>query len=325
MPHRLVTLIALILALAACAPTPAAPTVTPTATETPRQLATRRPTQTPRAIATWTASPAPPTATPSITPIPPTPLVVTRPPTITPTPDDSLVIGQSAGGRDIVGHQIGNGPRVILLVGGVHAGTERNTVELMNGLLEHFRANRDDIAPDFSLMIIPAMNPDGLAATGVAGRFNANGVDLNRNWSCGWQPDARWSGGPVDPGARPFSELETQAVAALIGRLAPEVALFYHSAADGVFPGDCPLRGTEWRGGQLAAVYGNAADYSFGSAFTAYPVTGTAPSWVDGMGIPSLDVELSSASDPQFARNLRAVLAVQCWLQGPECDRTQSE
>jgi predicted deacylase len=208
----------------------------------------------------------------------------------------------------------------LLLVGGVHGGWEVNTVGLMNELRAHFAETPTDVLPGITVMIIPAMNPDGVAAgASLEGRFNANGVDLNRNWACGWQPQAEWREGPVDPGSSPFSEPETRAVAAFIERVQPGAALFYHSAADGVFAGDCPQRGTgEWRSGKLAAVYGEAANYSFGEAFSAYPVTGTAPSWADGLGIPAADVELSSARDTQFVRNLRGVMAAQCWLLANE-------
>jgi hypothetical protein len=59
---------------------------------------------------------------------------------------------------------------------------------------------------------------------------------------------------------------------------------------------------------------GRATGYSYGESFTAYPVTGTAPSWVAGLGIPAADIELASWTDPEFERNLRAVLLVQRWL-----------
>ncbi len=225
-------------------------------------------------------------------------------------------MGQSAGGRAIAAHRLGSGDHVLLLVGGVHGGWESNTVTLMNELIDHYGANPGDILPSVQLVIVPALNPDGVAAgTSLEGRFNGNGIDLNRNWACNWQADAVWREGAVDPGTAPMSEPETQALAAFIQSARPSAALFYHSAADGVFAGDCAQRPEdEWRSGKLAAVYGEAAGYSYGAAFSAYPVTGTAPSWVDGLGIPSADVELSSSTDSQFARNLRGVRAAQCWL-----------
>jgi hypothetical protein len=317
-----------ILVIAACSPGSPAPTPTPppsnTPTLTPPPLVTPRATNTPRLIASWTPTDAPtPTATRTRIPatITPTGIPATRVPTLTPTPNNRREIARTNAGRPIEAFRYGDGPNTILLIGGVHGGWEANTVTLMNALRDHFADNPDDIAPGYAVEIIPVMNPDGLAVgQDIEGRFNANGVDLNRNWACGWQPEAVWREGPVDAGGRPFSELESASVAAYIGETRPVVVLFYHSAANGVFAGDCPLRGGgAWRSGQMSAVYGDASGYSYGQAFSAYPVTGTAASWVDGQGIPSADVELASASDPETARNLRGVLAVQCWLQGPAC------
>ena len=75
--------------------------------------------------------------------------------------------------------------------------------------------------------IIPAANPDGqFLITGhngrfaaadiptdtdtIPGRFNANGVDLNRNWDCAWRETAVWRDEPISGGTRPFSEPESQ-------------------------------------------------------------------------------------------------------------------
>lgn len=303
--------------LAACGPAPT-PTASPTPTVTPAPLVAARPTQTPRTVIsptpTVTLSPVPPS------PTPPPAATTAAPPTPAPRAPNAVYIGPSTTERDILAYRYGDGDRVILLVGGVHGGWEANTVTLMDELRAHFAANPADIAPGFRIVIVPALNPDGLAVGGSeAGRFNGAGVDLNRNWACGWEPEAVWRQGPVDPGARPFSEIETRALAAFIQQVEPEAVLFYHSAASGVFAGDCPRRAGPSRSRELAAVYGDAAGYPHGAPFSAYPVSGTAPSWVDGLGIPSVDVELSSPTDPQTARNLRAVLAVQCWLQGPGC------
>lgn len=272
------------------------------------QAVTRAPTVTPRPVQVIPTTSPTPTVTPYPTVIP----VPTATPAVWP---DTLSLGESANGNPIRAYRVGDGSRALLLVGGVHAGTEGNTVALMNQLLAHIEANPDAIDPDLMWWIVPALNPDGLQS---GSRFNGNGVDLNRNWGCGWHPDAVWSGGAVDAGDAAMSEPETQHLAAFILQLRPEAVVFYHSAADGVFAGDCPGRGGAWTSSVLEATYARAAGYSYGAAFSAYPVTGTAPNWVDGLGIPSVDVELSSHSDPQFERNLRAVLAVQCWLVGCE-------
>lgn len=266
------------------------------------------PTQTPRGIEPQTPPAAAAPTQAEITPVPTLPIID--------APPSAILVGQSAGGTSIWARRFGTGSRIILLVGGMHGGWEANTVALVNELIEHFEANPDDVLPGVSLLLIPAANPDGLPfGRTPEGRFNANGVDLNRNWSCGWSASAVWRNQTVNPGASPFSEPETRALAAFIGQVQPAVALFYHSAANGVFAGDCGERGgatvDSWA---MAGVYGEAAGYSYGQAFSAYPVTGTAASWADGQGIASADVELRSWSESEFAANLRGVMALQAWI-----------
>lgn len=294
--------------------------IEPTAVEPP----SLSPTQTPRMVdRIETVAPSPTlipatatlTETASPSPMEATPGTATGTPVATLAPQgNSFVVGQSAQGRDITGWTFGDGPRVLLIVGGIHTGFESNTVMLVNELVAHFQATPASVLPGMRLILIPVANPDGLVVgRQAAGRFNANGVDLNRNWGCEWSEDAYWQDQRVDPGARAFSEPETQALARLIRETQPAAAIFYHSAADGIFSGDCPDGGVS---DELARVLGEASGYSYGRPFSAYRVTGTAASWVDGQGIPAVDLELTGTRDTEFVRNLRAIQAAQCWITG---------
>lgn len=196
----------------------------------------------------------------------------------------------------------------------MHGGWEANTVELMQMLITHFREQQDDVLPEIQLLIIPVANPDGFELGRTAqGRFNGNGVDLNRNWSCEWSREAYWRQERVDPGAREFSEPETLAIADFILAIRPAGVLFYHSAANGVFPGNC---GGDHGSRAFGAAYAEAAGYNCCAAFSAYPVTGTAATWADGERIPAADVELTQSDDPEFEQNLRAIMAIQEWIIG---------
>ncbi len=327
----LTLMIALLLILAGgcdlLAPPPTLPA--PLELTTPTPPATRRPSPTPRRVLSPTPRPtATPTLTPSptldplfVTPTPEAPLEETLDPvvltqiavnqTVTLGPDQTL-IGRSVEERRIVAHRLGRGPRQLLLVGGIHGGWERNTITLMEELVAHFSAAPEAIAPGVQLVIVPALNPDGLVqGRTAAGRFNTNGVDLNRNWGCAWEPDATWGEVAVDPGPEPFSEPETAALADYILLNAPAAVVFYHSAANGVFAGSC----NGDHGSQtLGHTYGRAATYPSDGYFEAYRVTGDASNWVDGQGIPAITVELAGWHDPEFARNLAGVMAVQCRL-----------
>ncbi|MBV6436523.1 MAG: hypothetical protein AELANPGJ_01786 [Anaerolineae bacterium] len=289
------------------------PTLSPS--PAPTAFPTRDIRPLPTAVPTAASTPAPlivPTDTPSPAPSPEsTPAATTLP--------DRFVFGQSVEGRDLIGYRIGSGERVLMLVGAVHGGFEQHTSDLIEQLADHYRSTPADVLPQVSLVLIPALNPDGLARGRVlAGRLNANGVDLNRNWPCGWSPNAVFRDQPVGAGAEPLDQPETRALAALIEDLQPGAVLFFHAAAAGVFAGDC---GGDAGSAAMSAVFGAAASYAYGSDFSDYVVTGTGPAWVNSIGIPSADVELTSATDPEFDRNLAGVQAVQCWLapMSPAC------
>ncbi len=225
---------------------------------------------------------------------------------------DTTLVGRTVEGRSIIAREMGSGARTIMLVGGMHGGWELNTVALINELITHFDTNPDDLLAGVSLIFIPAANPDGLMrGRDIDSRFNANGVDLNRNWGCGWSADAVWQNQPVDAGEGPFSEPESQAISTYIEDIKPVVVLFYHSAAAGVFAGSC---GGDHGSAVMSQLYGQAAGYTYGQAFSAYPVTGTAATWVNSIGIASADVELRTQSDTDFARNLAGIMALQEWL-----------
>lgn len=223
---------------------------------------------------------------------------------------DTALVGRSVEGRAILARRLGRGSQTVLLVGGTHGGFEVNTVALMNEVIAHFAATPEDIAPGLALVVIPVLNPDGLLrGREPAGRFNARGVDLNRNWGCAWAAEAFWRDQTVDPGPEPFSEPEGAALADYILLTHPVAALFYHSAANGVFAGAC---GGDHGSQALGHVYGQAANYPSDAAFTHYEVTGDASSWVDGQGIPSITIELQSWLETEWERNYAGIMAVQC-------------
>lgn len=278
-----------------------------------RSVATRMPTETP------TIDPTPPTAPPPATIEPELLTQVAVPLATTTLPGDTTLIGRSAGGRGILARRFGSGGRLLLIVGGIHGGWESNTVTLVNMLIDHFAQNPRDIPEGVALALIPVANPDGLPyGREPQGRFNDHGVDLNRNWGCGWQADAVWRTTPVNAGAYAFSEPETSSLADFIQAARPYAVIFYHSAAGGVFSGSCDESPVGADGAALSAqmsgIYGESAGYRYGEEFDAYPVTGTAPGWIAGLGIAAADVELQTWTDPEFDRNLRGLHALMAWM-----------
>jgi len=230
------------------------------------------------------------------------------------------ILGFSVEGRAIEVFSFGNGPNDVVFVGGIHGGYEWNTVLLAYEIIDYLNGNREAIPEAVTVHVVPAANPDGLyevtgrdgrfaaeliGATPRAARFNGRGVDLNRNWSCGWSPSARWGGAAVDPGSAPFSEPETRAMGDYFASLAPRGVIFWHSAFGLVAAGQC---GDAAGSAALAQVYGEAAGYPVG-AFTAYALSGTASDWLSEQGIPAAAVELTTHESTEFGRNLEGVLA----------------
>jgi murein peptide amidase A len=77
---------------------------------------------------------------------------------------------------------------------------------------------------DVDLWLLPDLNPDGYA---LGTRQNANGVDLNRNFPFQWVPLG--SPGSLDySGRAPLSQPESKAAAALIMRIHPTLAIWFH-------------------------------------------------------------------------------------------------
>ena len=234
------------------------------------------------------------------------------------------VIGSSVEGRTIDAYTFGTGDTHLLFVGGIHGGYEWNSVVLAYEMMDYFDENPDLIPDALSITIIPSANPDGVydvvptvgrfsasdipadAPTDGTGRFNANGVDLNRNFDCKWQPESSWRGNTVSAGTAPFSEPEARAIRDFVLERKPVVVVFWHSQASAVYASECengilPETLTFMNTYALAAAY-NAVD-----TFDAYPVTGDAEGWLASIGIPAITVELSSHETIEWERNLAGV------------------
>ncbi|MBU2103951.1 hypothetical protein KKD95_02980 [Patescibacteria group bacterium] len=237
------------------------------------------------------------------------------------------VLGRSAGGHAIEVTTYGTGPRRILFVGGIHGGYEWNSVLLAYQVMDYLAEHPDSVPSSVSVSIIPNANPDGLiAVTGkegrftaadastdatvlAAGRFNANNVDLNRNFSCHWQPESTWRNTPVSAGTAPFSEPEAKVVRDFVLATDPVAVIFWHSQGNAVYASECDegvLLGTL----ALMNAYATAAKYQAIESFTAYPITGDAEGWLASIGIPAITVELSSHTTTEWEKNLAGVTAL---------------
>lgn len=249
------------------------------------------------------------------------------PPTPSPPERTIDVIGKSVQGREIRAIWFGQGERWVAVVGGIHGGYEWNTIELAFQMRNYWHMNPGALPKGMRIALVIEANPDmagtiqgrGRLAqdpkmTGWSKRLNANGVDLNRNWPCSWQPQGRWREQVVAAGAKPFSEPETQALRDLLERPGLAAVIFWHSAGGMTLAGECGESRKAVEAAEeaeaLARAYAQASGYVFQSNFSAYPVQGAAIDWLVGQGIPAIDVELRNHRDTDWERNLKGMQAL---------------
>lgn len=226
-------------------------------------------------------------------------------------PVADLTIGYSSQGRPIEALRVGDGPRKLVIVGDTHGGPEGNTFTLASQLASHFRAHPEEVPAAVRLYIIPTLNPDGLA---LATRFNARGVDLNRNMNTSLDncPENDWSvtvqgayglvsdtGGPY-----PESEVESRLIRDFL--LDAAGAIFLHSSGGTVFPAFCEHAPSI----ALAQVYAQASGYEYTRYWANYMITGGMHDWAGSLGIAAITPELFDGVNSDFEQNLAGVRAV---------------
>ena len=126
-----------------------------------------------------------------------------------------ITLGKSVSGKEIKGYAFGdeNSFNKTLIIGAIH-GVEPQSKEIC----ELYRNEIKDkpFAEDCYLLIIPCINPDGVA---LKTRCNANGVDLNRNFpSSTWNNIPHLGNNAYYPGVKPASEPETKIIVSLLNK-----------------------------------------------------------------------------------------------------------
>ncbi|MEK7622077.1 MAG: M14 family zinc carboxypeptidase [Patescibacteria group bacterium] len=273
------------------------------------------------------SSPVRPIEPVAVVPVPP-PIVPPPPPPAPPAASGAeTVIGQSVEDRDIVAYRYGNGAKKLLFVGGVHGGYSWNTPLLAYQLMDYLKANPTAIPSSVEVTVIPVLNPDGLnqvvgttakfteaqvsasSAVKIAGRFNANKVDLNRNFDCDWQASGKWQTRTVSGGTAAFSEPESLAFKNYIESASPTAVVVWYSSAPGVFSSSCHeavLPETT----VLTNEYATAAGYPAYKTFDFYKITGDLVNWLAKNQIPAISVLLASHDDVEWDKNLAGIKAI---------------
>ena len=242
------------------------------------------------------------------------------------TDDSKTVIGQSANGNDIIAYNYGSGDTELLFIGGIHAGYSWNTVLVAYELMDYLDTP-SNIPDGVKVTVIPTLNPDGQkavigttgqftaaaapadAAQTVAGRFNGNNVDLNRNFDCQWQAEALWQNTPVSGGTKAFSEPEAAALRDYVANNKPDAVVAYYAAAGGVYASTCngaPSSETT----KLMNTYATAAGYPAYKEFNYYELTGDMVNWFAKQGVPAISVLLSDHTNLEWSKNKKGIDAV---------------
>ena len=158
-------------------------------------------------------------------------------------------------------------PRIRLV--GPHHGNEKIATEITLAFLKYLCESYDtspgirDVVDNREIWICPIFNVDGHVANS---RYNANGIDLNRDWGYEWYGDG---GSPS-----PISQVETQAMRQNSERHVFNLEYAYHSAAAYVnylwdnHPSDPP------DSGYIIALSQRYADSTYGSGTQLDPING---------------------------------------------------
>jgi predicted deacylase len=219
-----------------------------------------------------------------------------------------LTLGMSGQGRPITALKIGDGARKFALVGDTHGGPEANTFQLVSQLADYFRAHPDEVPAGVRLYIIPTLNPDGLA---LGTRFNASGVDLNRNMNTStdgcaendWRNFVQGAYGIESSTGGPYAESEPESRLIRDFLLDAAGVIFFHSNGGDVFPAFCEHAPSI----ALAQAYAAATGYRYDRYWQNYLITGGMHDWAGGLGIAAITPELASGDLPEFEQNLAGV------------------
>jgi predicted deacylase len=198
--------------------------------------------------------------------------------------------GTSVQGRPLLAYNFGNSGPVTMYVGAIH-GNEGSSSGLMNAWIEELEANPDKIG-NRRIVVIPTINPDGLAANT---RTNSRGVNLSRNFPTdNWVKDINDTDGKHKGGGgkKPLSEPEAKALASFTSSMQPRLLLSFH-AIGSLVSGDPGGYSASY-----ASKYASLAGYrdATGSSGTFdYDITGAYEDWsYRNAGIPSMVIELGS-------------------------------
>jgi len=246
---------------------------------------------------------------------------------------ENFVIGKSVGEKEIKVYRISgknmgsltpSGVRddialkKMLFVAGIH-GNEVGTVKLAQHIINYFYDIfcRGEKFFAHTIYVIPCLNPDGYeislknpdyAHRGNVGRFNKNGVDLNRNFPTkNWQSRSDWGFGTnyndkhfeVFCGASAGSEQETQTLITFIKQENIENLIMLHNAGKDVIYNQGDEVAKNW-----AEIYNKFSKFKIR---TDLGYSGSVAEWAMENNVHYLTVEGSSRWGSDWRRQKKAI------------------
>lgn len=218
----------------------------------------------------------------------------------------SQVIGYSIQGKPLVAHYFGDGASTILFTGGIH-GNEPSSTHLLNDLIAHLQKEAYKIPAGRQIVIVPNVNPDGIA---VGQRYNMRNVNIDRNF-----PESDWVSDIVirnnevvvgGGGAAPLSEPEAKALATLTSQLRPRLMMSFHARGSLVGANDAADSRT------IASAYARSVGYRpmFDNAedVMGHAFTGEYEMWIaEAFNSAAVLVELPDYQGRYFSKHQRAL------------------
>ncbi len=271
-----------------------------------------------------------PSETPTLLPTPTFTLTPVFVPTQTPAPTQIITstplppegevfsIGTSIEGKSLDVYRFGSGPIVRVIIGAIHGGYESNTATLVYLLRDDLKNGLFAVPDDLTLYLLPVFNPDGFFdyLNLPAGRSNARGVDLNRNWNVLWQSDWDRTGCfnyfRLTAGEFAFSEPETQALRDFLLANRVDALISYHSAMSAIFAGGRPE--PDPASDSLARALSAASLYLYPPTNDpGCQYTGQLIDWASANGIAAVDVELTTHESNDILINRKLLEAYLNW------------
>ncbi len=132
-------------------------------------------------------------------------------------PGQYRIVGTSVQRLPILSFMLGQGPEVTFILAAIH-GNEPAGTTLVRRLGKYLQ-QQSHLMEGRRVVLLAVANPDGFAHRS---RFNANGVDLNRNFPSANRVNERQSG------ATPLSEPEARVLKQLIEQYSPDRIISLH-------------------------------------------------------------------------------------------------